>query len=426
MKTRLHQQHACQIRNTIAKAIHAFSRGFFAESWHLLSVLDTLSLSDKDLKKIHKVLTLLVLGEFFGYHNLCQALDAYHLAPHQLYRLWKTCTHAQLVTFVDGFLWLAFQERFLPLCRKSMSTWSRMNVTLVIDSSIYKQILSVGDETPEFDKFFSGQYHAPVYGFRLTLIGMVIGKRFYPIQFYISSKAYKERDVAKTLLADVTHKFDLLKTDESISFPNLFLSVDNGFCHRDLFDANTEITVISVPKHSWIFQIDGQTMSVKQHIDRFLAEERPHQEALFPLRKRAIGNTLGEVVLLFFRLKNSKNISVIVTDHLEIFAKTLRRRWFQRTYIEQFFRFSKHILNIQSNKSTTSTEFDRNVSVNFLKVLVCQTFTAFCRATFPVLHGWSFEHIRTHAIYDQVEQTFLEQILFDYDELFHSIIELNP
>ena len=38
-----------------------------------------------------------------------------------------------------------------------------------------------------------------VYGFRLTLIGMVINERFYPIRFYISSKEHKELDVAKTL-----------------------------------------------------------------------------------------------------------------------------------------------------------------------------------------------------------------------------------
>lgn len=119
-------------------------------------------------------------------------------------------------------------------------------------------------------------------------------------------------------------------------------------------------------------------MSLKQHIDRFLEEERPSEAPVFPLQKRAVGNTLGEVVLIFFRLNNSTNVSVIVTDQVTILAKILRRRWFQRTDSEQFFRFSKHILNIQSNKSTNASEFDRKVSLNFLKVLVCQVFTAFC------------------------------------------------
>ncbi len=200
-----------------------------------------------------------------------------------------------LLTFADGFCWLAFQERLLEVCQKSEATWSRMNVTLVIDSSIYKQILSCGDTIPEFDKFFSGQYHAPVYGFRLTLIGMVIGGQFYPIQFAISSKEHKELDVAKTLLTSVKRKLDILAEAHQIAFLNLFLSVDNGFCDSELFEADDEITVISVPKKSWVFEIDGQKMNLKRHIDRFLEEERTSQTPVFPLRKRAVGNTLGVV-----------------------------------------------------------------------------------------------------------------------------------
>jgi len=420
MKTESQKQRARKVRKTLAKAINKFSQGFFSESWQILSELESLSLSEKELKNVHKVLNLLVLGEFFGYHNLCQLLEAFHLNTHHVYRLWKTCRHEQITTLVECFFWLAFQERLLDICHKSDSTWSRMNVTIVIDSSIYKVILSQGEQIPEFDRFFSGQYHAPVYGFRLTLIGMVIDERFYPIRFYMSSKEHKELDVAKTLLEELKQKLDTLKEQENIDFPNLFLSVDSGFCHSELFEADEEITVISVPKKSWIFEIDGQKMNLKKHIEQFLEEERTSEEPIFPLRKRAVGNKLGEVVLVFFRLNTSKKVSVIVTDTLDIFAKTLRRRWFQRTYIEQFFRFSKHILKIQSNKSTNAPEFDRKASLNFLKVLVCQAFTVFCRDHFQLFRTWSFEKIRMHVIYDQVEQTFLENILFDYDDLLHS------
>ncbi len=379
MKTEVQKQRAHTIRKTLAKAIRHFSHGYFSESWHMLSTLETISLSEKERQHIHKLLNLLVLGEFFGYHNFCQLLDVYQLSTHHVYRLWKHCTHDQLTAIVEHFFWLAFQERLLDLCHKSDSTWSRMDVTLVI------------------------------------------GHRFYPIRFYISSKAHAELDVAKTLLAEVEQKLDTFKTQEHVDFPNLFLSVDNGFCHADLFDATNDITMISVPKKSWVFEIDGQRMSLKKHIDRFLEEERTHDASLFPLRKRAVGNTLGDVVLLFFRLNTSSKISVIVTDQLDIFAKTLRRRWFQRTYIEQFFRFSKHTLAIQSSKSTTAEGFDQKASVNFLKVLVCQTFTSFCREQSPCCQTWSFEKIRRHLIYDHIDQTFLEHVLFHYDDLLHSI-----
>ncbi len=258
MKTERDKKRAHKIRQTLAKAIRQFSQGYFSESWHMLSELDTISLSDKERKNIHKLLNLLVLGEFFGYHNFCQLLDVFHLTTHHLYRIWKTFSHDQITTLTEHFFWLAFRERLLDLCNKSDSTWSRMNVTVVIDSSIYKQILSHGEEISEFDKFFSGQYHATVYGFRLTLIGIVIGKRFYPIRFYISSKVEKELDVATTLLDDLKQKLALLKDQEQIDCPNLFLSVDSGFCHSDLFDAGGEIPVISVPKKSWVFDIGGQ------------------------------------------------------------------------------------------------------------------------------------------------------------------------
>ncbi len=283
MKTAFQKQQARNVRKTLAKAIRAFSHNMFSESWHILSELDAISLSQKEQQQVHNALNILVLGEFFGYHNFCQLLDVFHLSTHHLYRLWKTCSHDQITALVECFFWLAFQERFLDICRKSDATWSRNNVTVVIDSSIYKQILSKGQDIPACDKFFSGQYHAPVYGFRLTLLGIVIGGQFYPIRFYISSKEHKELDVATTLLAEFTQRLKVLTTQEQVAFPSLFLSVDSGFCHPDLFDAEDDMTVISVPKKSWVFEIEGQKMNLKAHIDRFLKEEQTRDAPIFPL-----------------------------------------------------------------------------------------------------------------------------------------------
>ena len=75
MKTRHQHQHEQHVRKTLAKAINAFSKGFFSHRWELLSVVEEHFPSDKDLTKIHKVLNLLVIGELFGYHNLCQMLE---------------------------------------------------------------------------------------------------------------------------------------------------------------------------------------------------------------------------------------------------------------------------------------------------------------------------------------------------------------
>ncbi|MFN0202003.1 MAG: hypothetical protein ACKVTZ_10810 [Bacteroidia bacterium] len=65
-----------------------------------------------------------------------------------------------------------------------------------------------------------------------------------------------------------------------------------------------------------------------------------------------------DVILLAFRLNGSKKVSVIYTTHLSIHAKTLRRHWFQRTYIEQFFKMLKHVLKIQEARVSTKDDFE--------------------------------------------------------------------
>ena len=59
-----------------------------------------------------------------------------------------------------------------------------------------------------------------------------------------------------------------------------------------------------------------------------------------------------EVVLLAFRLNGSKKVSIIYATDKNIKGKTLRRHWFQRTYIEQFFKLLKHYLLIQKSITT--------------------------------------------------------------------------
>ena len=59
------------------------------------------------------------------------------------------------------------------------------------------------------------------------------------------------------------------------------------------------------------------------------------------------------VVLVAFRLNGSKRVSIIYTTSTDEKAKTLRRHWFQRTYIEQFFKILKHVLKIQENRTKT-------------------------------------------------------------------------
>ena len=122
------------------KAVEKFSKGHFTESWDLLSRLTSRSLSGGDLKKFHRLLNLLILGEFFGYHNLLQILDRFGLESRHLYKIWHQFSDQMIVDLCNEIFWNVFRDRVLELAEKSDSTWSRQEVTLVIDMSIYKQI----------------------------------------------------------------------------------------------------------------------------------------------------------------------------------------------------------------------------------------------------------------------------------------------
>lgn len=406
------------------KAVKQFSKGHFGQSWSLLSTLESQVLSAKDLRNLHKVFNLLVLGELFGLHNPGQIAACFGISSGNLYRTWRKFSPQQIMNLANDLFWVIVQDRLLKLGRQSESTWSRQEVTVVLDSSIYKLFLSAIAEEGAmtracFDKFFSGQFHSAVYGFRLTVIGIVIDGLFYPLNFYVSAKSQDEVEVGAALVKRVGKKLAFLKTWHGIEFPNLYLSVDNAFCAPKFLDAckDSGIDPISVPTKTWLFEIDGKSISLKAYIETLVAKEAAGEKDVFPRRVRAFRAGFGEVVLLFFRLNKGKKVNVIMTPRLDTKAITLRHRWFQRTEVEQFFRFSKHTLKFQETKTENVAEFIRNVALNFLKVTLCQIFKRFCRKHYKALKNWSFHKLRAEIAYRQISPDFLAQILNNYDDL---------
>ena len=411
---------------TVACALHEaveqFSKGHFTQSWSLLSTLYSRELTTKNLRKLHRVLNLLILGELFGLHNPNQFAAYFGISSGNLYRTWRTFSPQRIMDVANTLFWTILQDRLLKLGQQSDATWSRQEVTLVVDSSIYKLFLSTfaKDDVVTrlfFDRFFSGQFHSGVHGFRLTVIGLVIDGLFYPCNFYVSAKKHSEVAVAKALVKRLSRKLSALKARTGITFPNLFLSADNGFCDPNFLTTckGCGIAPISVPTKSWRFEFDGKSVPLKTYIGMLVGREDAGEEGVFPHRARAFRKGFGDVVLLFFRLKKGKKINVILTTYLDTKAKTLRRRWFQRTEIEQFFRFSKHTLKFQETKTENLAEFIQNVGLNFLRVTVCQIFKQFCRTHFNALKKWSFHKLRAEIGYRHVNPDFMIQILQRYD-----------
>lgn len=117
----------------------------------------------------------------------------------------------------------------------------------------------------------------------------------------------------------------------------------------------------------------GHKRKISEYIqEEFLTLEKQHQDSEKELIKEektpfvhrfraSYVSQNKEVTFLAFRLNGSKKISVIYCPDKDIFAKTLRRHWFNRTYIEQFFKWLKHVLKIQEARTKNKDEFENKL-----------------------------------------------------------------
>jgi len=218
----------------LKKAFRLFTKDRLEES---LSIIDTISqanLSPKDRAKLKKVLEIFLLGELLGLHTMSSILSILHIKSNNLQKLWNGFDYQQIGLLCNTMMITDFKKRLVQLSKKSESTWSRANVCIVIDDSIFKQWLKnmpIGDL---FARYFSGQTHSTVYGFRVTLLGVSIGDEFYPLYFHLSGKKENTKEVAFDLLKKVRRLLKNITDTEQISYPNLCLSVDSGFTYERL------------------------------------------------------------------------------------------------------------------------------------------------------------------------------------------------
>jgi len=309
---------------------------------------------------------------------------------------------------------LQFKESFEELCKKSDSSWSRAEVTLIIDESIFKTWLHRRSDddlfTAYFGKYFSGQTHKSEYGFRYSLSGISIGDKFYPLYFSPIQKGEKNViEAAKTI-----NKMEKLVREcaekQGFSIPNIALSVDGGYNNIDLIELcrslQTPINFICVPKKNHIVKIGNFQGSLTKYIEEhFLAKEAANSsQKSFTIRVKGYYNCKkNEVIFLFFRLNGSKNVSVIYSTNLSIKAKTLRRRWFHRTKIEAFFRIIKHTLKVQQSTADHSAAFFKKVGLFIIKAVFIIRFQNYCRRNFKEFKDVTFWQLRQNIIYQNCD-----------------------
>ena len=373
----------------------------------------------------------MLYGELYGLNSLNKLMNSYDVKSNDYQKLWSKLSCSQIVWLMNRWLWLIFGPLFVKCVSQSASTHSRQHLTLVVDGSIFRQWLGEGEVFGQyFAKYYSGQYGKAVHGFNVILCGMSLGDVFYPLHFQLRKKSQKDVDVAYEILKKVRCKLKALVEDVGLELPTLYLSVDSGFRSTALLNWCKQVNIhyIGVPKNGHIFYVNTSSVEEKKVRNKFnikqLKEVFKEKEAKqgkkdsknesFRWRIRAYYQCMGiEVTLLFFRLNGSKKVSVIFCNDLNIKAKTLRRRWFERTKIELLFRCIKHDLKIQQSTVQNRLGFLKKLSFALVKALYAQLLTQKVKKADKSLERIGYEKIKQLLGFHQIGREYLDKLIFD-------------
>ena len=182
---------------------------------------------------------------------------------------------------------------------------------------------------------------------------------------------------------------------EAYKIPRLNFSCDNGYSTVYLaqISAENHLNYISVPKKNQYVTVDNSRKTIETLIQEdFLPQEAAYNE-LHKNKKNITAFTLRKVVcydcqqqqvtLLIFRLNGSNKVTAIYSTDINIKAKTLRRHWFARTYIEQFFKLLKHYLKIHQSITLTKHCFEAKLFIFAFVALHCQRLIQVLRTELP-------------------------------------------
>lgn len=398
-----------EFQKKVKKLIKKYFAGEFSQS---LSSLETLSgLTRQQKGQLKKIISLFFLGQLLDLPTLNAILLAHgsksNLFQIKLNKLCKSLTNSKLRDIFEHIFLHILEERLLSLSQKSACTWSRMEITAILDDSIFRQWLTkTAGFSAFYNSWFSGQLGRTAFGFKVLVFGVSIDGICYPAFLEFVGKQEGEKSPAISSAVKLTAKWksfvDKLK-QKGVKLPKIHLSCDNGYSDTKLLSACelNDLIYISVPTRRHKVVLEGVEMSIAHLIETVYlpleaaSEEENKVHTPFVLRVKVHYKCFErDVVLLLFRLQGSKKVSVIYTCDLKIMAKTLRRRWFNRTQIEQFFRLLKHTLKIQAAKTKDKDGMEFKLFYFCFVALHVQRFTRFVRKSFKPFKRFGFEQIR--------------------------------
>ena len=390
-------------------------------SFEIVSAVEKESLSPKERGQVHKVVCLQLIGTLYGANNLTELSAICGVKSNKASKLWQRLSHSQIQRIFNHTARSAFSEQFLAICDQSDATQSRAEATIVGDDSVFKHWFSEEKIGEYFARFFSGQSKSVVYGFCVNLAGIVLKDTFYPLVFSLVKRAESSKAILQANLIEIQAYLEQLidqvnqKRETLLKLPQLYLSVDSGLTDPNIINwcEDKSIIFIGVAEKTHIFTT-GWGAKGNFHdvlLPNFLREEalfyadKTNKDKPFTLRMRLFYRYLGKhVTVLLFRFNKSKTVSIIFSTDKGIKAITLRRRFFQRTQIEQFFRMVKHTLRIAQSTSLDTSSFRKKIALFFLKAIFAFCFRNFCRAHFKIFKNWGFHKLRRDIIYQNIDK----------------------
>lgn len=422
------------IRSELNRAMNSFMTHQVEKAFALINHLESAKIPVSEQGKVQKVVMLLLAGTLYDMSTLTELLSLLGIKSNNYSKIWQKLSHKQVYDlFVMGSRQL-FSKEFTKLLAQSESSQSRAEITIVGDDSVFQHWLKKVENDAFYGKFFSGQYQKTVFGYCVSLVGVVLHGTFYPLSFSLVPKAQaktaenevkdlERKERKKSLIQlekgikEVQFFLTQLSKDHKKELPTLYLSVDSGFNDKELleFCEKLEIVAISVANGTEILFYKDKRMNFKELIDSvFLPAEKAfygdkiNENKPFSLRLKVYYQKLKRcVTILIFRFNGSKKRTVIFAYDKNIFAKTLRRHFFQRTQIEQFFRMVKHTLGISQSKSIDYKSFIKKVALYFLKAIFAFSFRDYCRKHFRRFKKFSFYKLRINILHHNADKSIL-------------------
>ena len=177
-------------------------QGDFSSAFDSVESLLSSSVSVSEFREVELCMRLMFVGSLWGLENIHQILESRGISSDSLYKKWSSFSRKQIESIVNELFISNIGALLLEKGGKSESTWSRSEISFVGDVSIFMQWLSTAEGVAGYEyfaKYFSGQRHTTVYGWRVFLLGMVVDGTFYPMYFQIMSKKDCEKAVASNL-----------------------------------------------------------------------------------------------------------------------------------------------------------------------------------------------------------------------------------